>query len=75
MPYCTPAIPIERLPPTADNTPTLVCLCCGDTMERFRTIRELGVFPERHIFVCPSCKGVDTKDVKRVRKGASVGTL
>jgi hypothetical protein len=70
VPDCAPVIPIERLPPAPDNTPNLVCLYCGDSMKHFRTIRELGLFPERHIFVCPSCKGVDTKDVKRVRNGA-----
>jgi len=35
-------------------------------MKHFRTISKLGVRPERLIFVCPSCKGIDTKELKRV---------
>ena len=34
-------------------------------MKHFRTISNLGVRPEQLTFVCPSCKGVDTKEVKR----------
>jgi hypothetical protein len=67
MPYYTPSTPaIDRSPPVPDRTPTIVCLSCGDTMKHFRTISKLGVRPEKQIFVCPSCKGVDTKEVKRV---------
>ena len=34
MPYYTPSTPaIERSPPAPGNTPILVCLSCGDTME------------------------------------------
>jgi hypothetical protein len=59
----TPSTPaIERSPPLADTTPTLVCLSCGDTMKQLRTIPKLGVRPEQLIFVCPSCNGVDTKE-------------
>jgi hypothetical protein len=66
MPYYAPSIPaIERSSPVPDNTPTLVCHSCGDTMKHFRTIPKLGVRREKLIFVCPSCKGVDTKEVKR----------
>jgi hypothetical protein len=39
-----------------------VCLSCGDTMKHFRTISKLGVRREQLIFVCPSCKGGDTKE-------------
>jgi hypothetical protein len=63
MRHCTPRNPHRKFAPAPDNTPTLYC---GDAMKHLRTIRELGVFPERHIFVCPSCKRGDTKDVKRV---------
>jgi hypothetical protein len=35
-------------------------------MKHSRTISKLGVRPEQFIFVCPSCKGIDTKEVKRV---------
>jgi hypothetical protein len=43
---------------------TIVCLSCGDTMEHLRTIAKNGVTAARLIFVCPSCKGVDTKELK-----------
>ena len=46
--------------------PTMVCLSCGDTMKHFRTIFKFGMRPERLIFVCPSCKAVDTKVLKPV---------
>jgi hypothetical protein len=45
---------------------TLVCRCCGDTMYNSRTILKLGVWAEQLIFVCPSCKAVDNKELKRV---------
>jgi hypothetical protein len=70
MPSYTPPTPptpaIERSPPVADRGETIVCLSCGDTMKHFRTISRLGVRPEQFMFLCPSCKGVDTKQVKRV---------
>jgi hypothetical protein len=34
-------------------------------MEHLRTIEKNGVSAARLIFVCPSCKGVDTKEPKR----------
>jgi hypothetical protein len=40
----------------------MLCLSCGDTMKHLRTIAKLGVRPKQFIFVCPSCKGVDTKE-------------
>jgi hypothetical protein len=74
--YYTPSTPaIERSPPVPDNAPTLVCLSCGDTMKHLRTFPKLGVRPERLIFVCPSCKAVDTKELSGWRKGGSVGGL
>ena len=57
---------VERSPATIDNTPTLVCLSCGDTMKRVRTIQKFGVLPKLLVFVCPSCKEVETKEEKRV---------
>ena len=67
MSYYTPSTPaIERSPPVQGNTPTIVCLSCGDTMKHLRTIPKLGVRLEKLIFVCPSCKEVDTKEVKPV---------
>ncbi|MGA2894314.1 MAG: hypothetical protein ABSE22_15725 [Xanthobacteraceae bacterium] len=48
------------------GTPIVLCLCCGDTMKHRRTIAPLGVRPEQHIFVCPSCKAVETKALNRV---------
>jgi hypothetical protein len=35
-------------------------------MKHSRTISKLGVRPARLIFVCPSCKAVDYKELKRV---------
>jgi hypothetical protein len=64
--YAPSTSAIERSLPVPDRAPTIVCLSCGDTMEHFRTISKLGVRPEQFIFVCPSCKGIDTKEVKRV---------
>ncbi|MFZ0426062.1 MAG: hypothetical protein WAL80_24555 [Xanthobacteraceae bacterium] len=46
--------------------PTLVCVCCGDTMKHSRTILKFGVRREQLIFVCPSCQAVDTKELKPV---------
>jgi hypothetical protein len=70
MPYYILATPAnERSPPIPDRTLTIVCRCCGDTMKHFRTIEKLGVRPSRLIFVCPSCKGVDTREVKLVADG------
>jgi hypothetical protein len=67
MSYYPPSTPaIERSPPVPDRGPTMVCLSCGDTMQHFRTISRLGIRPERFMFLCPSCKGVDTKEVKWV---------
>ncbi len=60
----TPSTPaIERSPPMPGNTPTSVCLSCGDTMKNLRTIPKLGTRREKLIFVCPSCKGFDTKEL------------
>jgi hypothetical protein len=66
MPDYTPLTSaIGRLPSYPAGTPAIVCLSCGDTMKHFRTIAKLGVRPKRLIFVCPSCKGVDTREVKQ----------
>jgi hypothetical protein len=66
MPHDTPSTPtIQRSPPVLDREPTIVCLSCGDTMRHFRTIPKLGVRSEQLIFVCPSCKGVDTKETRQ----------
>ncbi len=45
---------------------TVLCVCCGDTMDHSRTILKFGVRRERLIFVCPSCQAVDTKELKRM---------
>jgi hypothetical protein len=37
----------------------------GDTIKHFRTISKFGVRPEQLIFVCPSCNGVDTKEINK----------
>ena len=64
--YAPSARTVERLPRVPDRTPTMLCVSCGDTMKHVRTIEKLGVRPQQFIFVCPSCKGVDTKEGKRV---------
>ena len=67
MPYDKPSTPaIARSPLVPDRGRTVVCRICGDTMKHFRTISRLGVRPEQFMFRCPSCKGVDTKELKRV---------
>ena len=64
MTYYTPSTPRHRtLAHRPGNTPTLVCLSCGDTMKYLRTIPKLGARREKLIFVCPSCKGFDTKEM------------
>ena len=66
MPHDTVSTPaIERSPLVPDTGPMIVCRSCGDTMQHFRTISRLGVRPEQFMFRCPSCKGVDTREVKR----------
>jgi Zn ribbon nucleic-acid-binding protein len=68
MPYYTPSTSaIERSPLYPTGTPTIVCVSCGDTMKRYRTIAKRGVRPEQFIFLflCPSCKRVDNKEVTR----------
>ena len=68
MPDYTPATPaIERPHRVPDSTRTIVCLSCGDTMKHLRTLAKLGVRPEKLIFVCPSCKGVEAKELTRTR--------
>jgi predicted RNA-binding Zn-ribbon protein involved in translation (DUF1610 family) len=74
MPYYTPSIrAIEcstKIPDKApdrvsDDAPSLVCGSCGDTMRLFRTIPSLGMRQQQLMFVCPSCKEVDTR-VRRI---------
>ena len=67
MSYYKPSTPaIERSPLVPDRSPTIVCRTCGDTMKHFRTILRLGVRPEKFMFRCPSCQGVDTREVELV---------
>jgi transposase len=67
MSYYKPSTPaIERSPSVPESGPTIVCRSCGDTMKHFRTISRLGVRPEQFMFRCPSCKWVDTRELKRV---------
>jgi hypothetical protein len=56
----------ESSPRYLEGPLTLLCVCCGDTMQHSGTIFEFGVRPGRLIFVCPSCKAVDNKELKRV---------
>ena len=75
MRYHEPSIPaIECSQQVQDNTAVLICPSCGDTMQHRRTIPKLGARLEQFIFVCPSCEQVETKEVKRGGKAASVGT-
>lgn len=57
---------VARSRPYPTGQRTILCLCCGDTMKHFRTVAKLGVRPERFIFVCPSCNGVDSRELKQV---------
>jgi hypothetical protein len=69
MPYSTPSTPaIDHPHPVLDSTRTLVCASCGDTMKHLRTLPKLGVRPEKLIFVCPSCKEGDTKELISTRQ-------
>ena len=44
MQYYTPSIPAIECPPLVpDDTPTLICPSCGDTMKHLRTIPKSGV--------------------------------
>ncbi|MFZ3326039.1 MAG: hypothetical protein WA231_09175 [Methylocella sp.] len=65
MAHDTPST-IERSHLVTDRGPTIVCRSCGDTMKHFRTIPRLGVRLEQFMFRCPSCKGIETKELKRV---------
>ncbi len=64
--YAPSARTAERLPLVPDRTPAMLCVSCGDAMKHVRTIAKLGVRPQQFIFVCPSCKGVDTREARRV---------
>jgi hypothetical protein len=44
----------------------MLCQSCGDTMKHSRTIAQLRVRPQQFIFVCPSCKGIDTREAQPV---------
>ena len=64
MAYYSPSnVIIERPRPVPDSTRILVCPSCGDTMMHLRTIPKVGVRPEKLIFVCPSCKEVETREL------------
>jgi hypothetical protein len=54
---------IEHPHRVPESTRTIVCLCCGDTMKHLRTLPRLGARREKLIFVCSSCKGIDTKEL------------
>jgi hypothetical protein len=66
MPYEKPSTSaIERLPLHPPETPTIVSVSCGDAMKRFRTIAKHGMRSQQFVFICPSCKGIDTREVTR----------
>lgn len=69
MPYDTPVDRPHLLP---DSPRTIVCICCGDTMNHLRTLPKYGIRAEKLIFVCPSCKGVDAKE--RIRTPQAVAS-
>jgi hypothetical protein len=72
----TPSTPsIKRAPAITEDTPTLVCLSCGDTMKPVRTIPKLGVHPEWLVFVCPSCKGLETKKTRTTASPNRVSSI
>jgi hypothetical protein len=47
----------------SDET-TLVCLACGDTMNKVRTIPRFGSLRTLAVFVCPSCNQILTVGVE-----------
>jgi hypothetical protein len=61
--YTRPTPALDRLAAIPVSKHTLVCPTCGDTMKHLRTLPKLGVRPEKLIFVCPSCKEVETKEL------------
>ena len=63
MQYYPPSIHAIELVP--DDAPVLVCPSCGDTMKHLRTIPKFGVRLEQFIFVCPSCEGIDSREVHK----------
>ena len=63
MQYYPPSIHAIELVP--DDAPVLVCPSCGDTMKHVRTIPKLGVRLEQFIFVCPSCEGIDSREIHK----------
>ena len=66
MQYYMPSIPAIECPPLIrDDTPILICPSCGDTMKHVRTIPKLGVRLEQFIFACPSCEGIDSREVHK----------
>jgi hypothetical protein len=66
MQYYAPSIPAIECPPLVpDDTPTLICPACGDTMKHLRTIPKFGARLEQFIFVCPSCEGLDSREVHK----------
>jgi hypothetical protein len=46
--------------------PTAQCNRCGHTMKLDRRIPKLGPHPELLVFICPSCKEVETMEQKQV---------
>jgi hypothetical protein len=75
MPHYIPVTPATaRSSAVPDRTPTIVCPSCADAMKCYRTISKFGVHAEQLIFECPSCKGIETKEVSVRREGASIGT-
>jgi len=76
MSYYTPSTRvIERSHPVPDSKRILVCRSCGDTMKHLRTISKVGVRLEKLIFVCPSCKGVETRELIGKRHEAASNLL
>ncbi len=69
MPYYAP---VDRPHPLPDSPRTIVCICCGDTMNHLRTLPKYGIRAEKLIFVCPSCKRVDAKERVRTLAGGGL---
>jgi hypothetical protein len=69
MPYYAGLNPSsDRLAAIPVSKQTLVCPTCGDTMKHLRTLAKFGVRREKLMFVCPSCKEVETKELKSNRQ-------
>ena len=56
---------LQAVASTPENLPFISCACCGQVMDLVRKVARQGLFPELHVFVCPSCGEVEPKQCNR----------